>query len=109
MKTFFEHIEHVRGQPHHVRKQVAFAAAAGLTALIAFVWLSASLATGAFAIRDNGLAGAADAAAGVVDSQNLAGAGAAAVLPAADAPVRIEIVDTAPAKQKPAEQTVIPF
>lgn len=114
MKTVFEHIEYVRERPHHVRKQIAIAAAASGTALIALVWFIGSISTGAFSIKENSsLASESDAAAGSISAnQNLAGAGAAAALPqAADAPAHIEIVDTAPpaAGEKRAEPTTIPF
>jgi hypothetical protein len=117
MKTVFEHIEYVKGQPHHIRKRVAYATAACGTGVIAIVWFAASLATGAFAIKGSNFAdnAANDAAAPVVttDATNqLAGAGAAAaLLQTVDAPAHIEIVDTtpAPAASKQAEQTTIPF
>ena len=114
MKTIFDHIEHVKGKPHHIRKQVAFATAGGGAALIAFVWLAGNLYTGSFAIKPTTFA---DATGGTpvitVDSSGARTglAGAAAALPSANAPAHIEIVDTTSRaeKGKQAEQTTIPF
>ena len=102
MKTIFEHIEHMKGKPHHVRKRVAFVTAACGTAVIALVWLVGSLGTGAFAIRGATFAestGAEPAAA------------TAAAVESADVPAHIEIIDaSSPAfKAKQTEQTTIPF
>ncbi|KKW44092.1 hypothetical protein A3J11_00245 [Candidatus Kaiserbacteria bacterium RIFCSPLOWO2_02_FULL_55_12] len=112
MKTVFEHIEHVKGKPHHIRKKVAFTAAVVVTAFIALVWLVGSLSLGAFALEGSSFADATEQ--GKIDVTNTADttsalAGAAAALQKEDAPARIEIVDTAPPKQKKAEPTVIPF
>ncbi len=116
MKTVFEHIEHVKGKPHHIRKRVAFAAAGSITAVIALVWLAGSLATGAFAIKGSSFAdstGQSPAPVAGADTASAGLAGAAAALPsvAASAPAHIEIVDTAVASssKRQAEQTVIPF
>ena len=118
MKTIFDHIEHVKGMPRHIRERVAFASAALITALIAFVWVAGSLSSGAFAIHSGsftdiaGQGGAAATATGDTSgSQSLAGAGAAAAL-GTDAPVpaHIEIVDATSSTPKvQAEQTTIPF
>jgi hypothetical protein len=115
MKTIFEHIEYVKGKPHHIRKQVAFAAAAGITALIALVWLGASLGTGVLALKGNSFAdsakGTGTLTTGTAD-KNAALAGAAAALPNTNqnAPAHIEIVDTSsPSSGKKAEQTTLPF
>ncbi|MEK7114179.1 MAG: hypothetical protein AAB850_01370 [Patescibacteria group bacterium] len=114
MKTIFEHIEHIKGKPHHVRKRVAFAAAAGGAGAIALVWLVSSLGTGAFAIRgatfSESTGQESPATAGVGDNfQNVAGA--AAVLEDGSTPAYIEIIDSASStlKAKQAEQTTIPF
>jgi hypothetical protein len=56
MKTLSHHINTVKAQPHHVRKRVAFAAAFVTAAVIALIWLGASLATGAFAIKGSNFA-----------------------------------------------------
>ncbi len=111
MKTIFEHIEQVKQQPHHVRKQVALAAAASCTALVALVWLVGSVSSGVFAIRD-GATSATSASSEVADNQGLAGAGAAAAFQQSEVtPAHIEIIDAAPSAsaQKKAEQTTIPF
>ncbi len=113
MKTVFQHIEHVKGKPHHVRKKVAFATAAVGTTIIAFVWLVSSVGTGVFALKATSFAqSTADEGALIVqgdnNSQSLAGAAAAGA--DANAPARIEIIDTsASTSLKKAEQTTIPF
>lgn len=114
MKTIFEHIEHVKGKPHHVRKRVAFAAAASLTAFIALVWFVGNLSLGVFAIPSNSFADSVARQNALTsdtgtDSPNLAGV--AGVIPKTSGPARIEIIDAASSTtgQKKAEQTVIPF
>ena len=112
MKTVFEHIEHVRGKPHHVRERVAFGAAGGVTALIALVWLAASHGSGAFALAGSSFGEQAPvvttSAANTVD--NLAGAAAALQSSGADVPAHIEIVDAASStSKKKFEQTTLPF
>jgi hypothetical protein len=113
MKTVFEHIEHVKRQPHHVRKGVAFSAAASCTALIAFVWLAGSLWSGTFAIKSSSFAESTGQSPTVTayDSGKSGLAGAAAALQDASAPAHIEIVDAASStsQQKKAEQTILPF
>jgi hypothetical protein len=113
MKTVFEHIEHVKKQPHHVRQGVAFAAAASCTALVALVWLTGSLWSGTFAIRSSSFAESTGQSPTVApyDSGKSGLAGAAAALSDASAPAHIEIVDAASStsKQKKAEQTILPF
>ena len=114
MKTILNHIERIREQPHQVRKQVAFATAAALTACVALIWLVGSLATGAFAIKGSSFAaGAEEGNATLTDGaeSQLAGAGAAAALPQSkSAPAHIEIIDSSPSPEKrQAEQTTIPF
>lgn len=114
MKTIFDHIDHVKGKPHHVRKRVAFTAAACGSGLVALVWFVGSVSFGAFAIKPNSFADSTGREPVImVDRtgvrENLAGAGAA--LPSADAPAHIEIVDTtsSTSMKKQAEQTTIPF
>lgn len=122
MKTVFEHIEHVKGQPHHVRKRIAFATATFGAALVALVWLVSSIGTGAFAvqgssfadIRGQGSVEATDSANNNDSGTNSANsgiAGAAAALESSSAPARIEIVDTASSTRsvKKTDQTTIPF
>jgi len=113
MKTVFEHIEHVKGKPHHIRKRVAFSVAAGVTGLITFVWLAGSLGTGAFAIAGSSFGEQTPAAA--IDTtnagSNLAGAAAALQNSETNAPAHIEIIDTASSTvlKKQSEQTTLPF
>ena len=115
MKTIFEHIEHVKGKPHHIRKQIAFAVATGGTAVIALVWLTGNVTSGAFALKPTSFADIAEqrnletSGAGGNNAQNIAGAGA--TLQTANSSARIEIVDTASSTRptKKAEQTTIPF
>ena len=114
MKTISEHITHIKGQPHHVRKRIAYATATFGAVLVAIVWLAISIGTGAFAVQGSWFAdirggGSVEATVGGNDTQNLAGAAAAFSDP--NAPARIEIVDTASSTKtaKKAEQTTIPF
>ncbi len=117
MKTIFDHLERVKGQPHRVRKQIAFSAAAIGTAVIALIWLVGSLGTGAFALKATSFAdstggeGTLTVSSGDNSSQGLAGAAAAPALGSASAPARIQIVDTASSTSagKKAEPTTIPF
>ena len=51
MKNVIEHIEYLKGKPHHVRRKVAVTTAAIGSALVALVWLGVSTATGVFAIQ----------------------------------------------------------
>ncbi len=110
MQALFDHIARVKTKPHHVRKQVAFTYAAVGTSIITLVWLIASLATGAFAIR-NADEGVQPSVTTVENSQGLAGA--AAAFPgnaAASAPAQIRIIDsTNSAAKKTIEQTTLPF
>jgi len=114
MKTLFEHIEHIQGKPHHVRKQIAFAAAGLGSALIALVWFAGSIATGAFALNGGSVALNADQGSSTTEASDIGGqvAGAAAAVSSPDAPAHIEIIDTSapsvPAK-KPSDQTILPF
>jgi hypothetical protein len=113
MKTVFEHIEHVKGKPHHIRKRVAFATAAGVTGLIAFVWLAGSLSAGVFAIGGNSFDQSVGQSGGTTSGSNGNSnlAGVAGALEGASAPAYIEIVDTASSTRpvKKAEQTTLPF
>ena len=116
MKKIFEHIEKIKGQPHHIRRRVAFGAAAVGTAIISFVWLAGSLGKGVFALKATSFADSTRGEGTLVassdnTSQGLAGAAAAPALENASAPARIQIVDTASStvSGKKAEQTVIPF
>ena len=116
MKNIYDHIERVKAKPHHVRKRVAFGAAAGVSALIALVWFAGSYASGDFAIQGSNFAMGTGQAAIVATtsasgSQALAGAAAAAAVRDESAPAHIEIVDTSsqPSQQKQSDQTILPF
>lgn len=124
MKTFFEHVEHLRGKPHATRRQIALGGALGGAALIGVVWLAGTIYSGTFYIQGSSFAesteqgttlAATDTAA--PDNSNLLGAASAAASAASaggSAP-QIEIVSTATSStlsktsQPKAEQTVIPF
>ena len=114
MKTVSEHIEYVKGKPHHIRKQIAFGVSSGIAALIALVWLITSVGSGAFALKgstfsdDLGLVPEPDSDA-LFGNQNLAGA--AAALQDESVPAHIEIIDapSAAAETKRVEQTTVPF
>ncbi len=112
MQALFDHIDTVKGKPHHVRRQVAFAVAAVIAGVVGLGWLGLSLSMGAFAIEGSSFAestGALPAAATVSGNSQLAGS-AAAFSDEDNAPAHIQIVDTTPssAASQP-EQTVIPF
>lgn len=116
MKNIIEHIEYVKGKPHHVRKQVAFGVATLMSALIAFVWLAGNYASGTFALRGSSFADATGQGTTVqvvnsgANNQNLAGVGAASAFESSqDAPAHIEIIDTTPTTKKQSEQTILPF
>src|SRR5450756_2501965 len=102
MKTIPEHIEYVKGKPHHVRRRIAFGIAGVGAGIIAFVWLSSSIATGAFAVQGSSFAdatgqGNVEVTGGTNNSHPAVSgiAGAAAALPAVNAPSHIEIIDAA--------------
>jgi len=113
MKTIFEHIEYAKGQPHHVRKQITFAAAGLGTGLVALVWLVGNLSFGTFAIQGSNFADSGRPAADIAgsDASGAGLAGAASALSDPDAPAHIEIVDTSPATTsfKLADPTILPF
>ncbi|MFA6502911.1 MAG: hypothetical protein WCT45_01465 [Candidatus Paceibacterota bacterium] len=115
MKTILDHIEHVKGKPHHIRRQVAFGVAAFTSVLIALVWLVGNYAAGTFAIRGSSFAASTGAESPVIttDGTDTTGlAGAAAGVTSADVPAHIEIIDTAPPAApavKQSEQTILPF
>jgi hypothetical protein len=115
MKTIFEHIEYVKGKPHHIRKQITLLTAGGLTALVALVWFFGTLSSGAFAIQGNNFADSTGAespvVAGTSNSSDSGIAGAAAAISDTNAPAHIEIVDTSTSTNsgKKVEPTVIPF
>lgn len=113
MKNVFEHIEHIKTKPHHIRKQVAFGVASVGSGLVALVWLGSSLATGAFAIQETSFAesiGKGIATTPGSPAQNIAGA--AAALPVDNDEPRIEIVNVVATSSAPVqvrEETILPF
>ncbi len=112
MKTIFEHIAYAKKQPYHVRKRIAFTAAASCSAFIALVWLIGSFSSGAFAIQGNTSSENTEQASTDVTSTKDSGmAGAAAALPSANAQAHIEIIDTAASTsaKHTVERTTIPF
>src|SRR3989338_848771 len=115
MKTLFDHLEYVKGKPHHVRKRIAFGVATAGTALVGMVWLVSSLSAGAFAVTGSSFAASVGQGAGVTPGsaggggrQTVAGPMAGQAPPASrarfgqgeparagQAPARIEIVNVA--------------
>lgn len=115
MKTLVQHVEHVRGKPEHIRKQVAFAVAAAATAVVALVWFLSTVTAGVFAIQGSSFAESTSgntnvAAVGPSDSSLLGAASAALGFPQAE-PAHIVIVDasTSTPKAEKHDPTVIPF
>jgi len=118
MKTLFEHIEYAKGKPHHIRKRIAFTAAAAGTAIVAFVWFFGTLSSGVFALQGNSFAGNSEengSPSTTGSDSNSAGiAGAAAALPAdTSGPARIEIIDSPSSSTvhsgKQTDEKIIPF
>jgi len=114
MKNIFEHVEYIKGKPHHIRKSVAFAIATTITAIIAIAWLTINLSMGNFAIQGSSFADSVgqdsvQVLGGKSDNKNVAGA--AAAVSDDSGPARIEIIDANPSTKKPVliEQTTIPF
>jgi hypothetical protein len=48
------HLDNLKARPEHVRRRVAIGASAGVTGLIAVIWLAAHAATGTFALSTPG-------------------------------------------------------
>ena len=118
MKTIFEHIEYAKSKPHHIRKRITFAIAAGGSGVIALMWLIGSFSSNSFAINGSNFAESSGQGSAMlttteneVNSSNSGIAGAAAALPGASAPASIQVIDTsAPTTTQDApEQTTIPF
>jgi hypothetical protein len=118
MSRVLDHIERIKKQPHHVRKQITFGAAGLGTALIALVWLVGNLSAGRFAIQPNSFADSVNGQAVVtVDStgqKQVAGAAEALqsgnILGTRRPAAHIQIVDTSTTTtSKQAERTIIPF
>ncbi len=112
MQVLFDHIDTVKGKPHHVRRQVAFTVAAVIAGVVGLLWLGVSLSMGAFAIEGSSFAestGAIPMADAVSANSQLAGS-AAAFSQEDTRAAHIEIVDTTPKQSSSLpEQTVIPF
>lgn len=51
--ALIHHIENLRAKPHHVRERIAFGTAAGITAVVAMVWVTTLAATGTFSLASN--------------------------------------------------------
>lgn len=114
MKKIFEHIEKIKGQPHHIRKQIAFGTAGVCTAAIALIWLVGTVSSGTFALKPTSFADAVEGTGTlkVPDGSVSDGlAGAASAIEDKNAPANIKIIDTASSTRptKKTEQTVIPF
>ncbi len=116
MKTVFDHIERVKGKPYHIRKKIAFTAAASCATLVGLVWFIGNISFGAFTIQGSSFAESVGQAgvittSGSSEPSNLAGAAAALPSKNTNAPAHIEIIDTASSTvgQAGAEQTTIPF
>lgn len=114
MKTFVEHVEHIKGKPHHVRKRFAHGAAAVITGLIALVWLGSSLAFGRFALPSTSFADSTNSnsviATGDVSTPDTGFAGVASAFSDPQlAKIQIVTVATSSTVAKQTEQTVIPF
>jgi hypothetical protein len=116
MKTIFEHIEYVKGKPHHIRKQITLVTAGGITAIIALVWFFGTLSSGAFALQGSTFAESTGAEPAVTtDVNNTSNSGIAGAAAALDtdtsAPAHIEIINSSPAtsSEKQVSPTVIPF
>ncbi|MDO8623881.1 MAG: hypothetical protein Q7R54_00820 [bacterium] len=110
------HIERIREKPEHIRKQVALGIAVILTAIIALVWLGASLATGTFALRGSSFAENTSEATPVATKSggfmSLLGAAGAALTGSQGSP-HIEVVGESKGESKVEatknEPTVLPF
>lgn len=118
MKKIIHHVERIKSQPHHIRKQAVLGIASVSTGLVAFIWLGTSLATGAFAIEGSNFAQSTGGSGTVetVAPGTSQLAGAAAAFEASQGEPRIQIVDTTASTSEEAEpvrdggnQTVIPF
>ena len=110
MKTLTDHIEYIKGKPHHVRRSVAFGVSGAFTAFVGLVWISGNLISGAFYVQGSSFAESNTTGVQVAAPSNANVAGAAAAFSAAQAP-SIQIVDTSSSsiKTQAPEPTVIPF
>jgi hypothetical protein len=48
------HIEKLRAKPHHVRERIALGTAAGITGVVAAIWVVTLAATGTFSLAPSG-------------------------------------------------------
>ena len=110
MKTFTDHIEYVKKQPHHVRRSIAFGVSGAFTVFVGIVWISGSLVSGAFRIQGSSFADARNTEVQVAAPSNTNLAGVAAAFSPAQPP-SIQIVDISSSSEKTqaSEPTVIPF
>jgi hypothetical protein len=114
MKTLSHHLAAVRSRPAYQRKQITFALAAGATALVALVWLVASLSSGAFRVAGSSYEESPSERSGAPagSSGALLGAAAAALAGTSTAPA-LQVVGqggAAGGAGAPADtRTVIPF
>jgi hypothetical protein len=46
-----DHLERIRQKPHHVRRQIAFGTALGITLIVTIGWLGAKAGAGTFALN----------------------------------------------------------
>lgn len=53
MASLQQHLETLRQKPHHVRHQIAYGVAGGVTALVALVWVTTMATSGSFALKSN--------------------------------------------------------
>jgi hypothetical protein len=112
MKPISHHINKVKAQPHHIRKQVAFATAFIVAAVIGAIWAGASLITGAFAIQGSTFAestGAEPTVATVPGNSSLAASPAEAGQQSQAPGIEIVNGNQTPAAAPAATPTVIPF
>lgn len=90
------HINNLRAKPEHVRERIVFGASAGITGLVAAVWLVTMVATGTFSITPASSATLASTNGAVQETQsnfsNLVGA-AGAALGGTTTPASLRIVD----------------
>jgi hypothetical protein len=120
MMLLADHIENVRAQPEHIRRQIALTIAVVLTAIVALLWFGMSLASGAFALKSTSFAEAtsgveaqpASPSSGSVS--RLFGAVGAAFGGAPSGPARVEVIQAKPDTTRKSdasivESTVLPF
>jgi len=116
MTSVTRHIERVREQPEHIRKQIALGIAAVATVLVACVWLIGSLAMNTFALSDTSFKDSVakgntlEVTSG--SSRGLLGAAGSAFAPATSSAPHLEVLESGNGNvtvKKPKEPTIIPF